>query len=128
MKRTWQGKVLGFLKFMITQQRLPISAVSMTINGQWQQLVRSGDGYWQPTSYNSNDPQVLCVQCARGGCFWKQPLRHRMPVSHPVSERDKNVTTAHPYAWVWACPLPRVSRARLVTDRDKAQSSARYMS
>ena len=53
-----QGKTLGFLKFMITQQRVPISAVSMTINGKWQSLVRSGDGFWQPTQYDSNNPQV----------------------------------------------------------------------
>ena len=50
--------MLGFLKFMITQQRVPISAVSMTINGQWQRLSRSGDGFWQPTQYDSNNPQA----------------------------------------------------------------------
>ncbi len=57
--------MLGFLKFMITQQRLPISAVSMTVNGKWQQLVRSGDGFWQPTSYDSNNPQVCRAQRTR---------------------------------------------------------------
>lgn len=45
---TAQGKPLGYLKFMITQQRIPISAVSLQINGKWRQLKRSGDNYWQP--------------------------------------------------------------------------------
>ena len=46
---------------MITQQRVPISAVSMTINGQWQRLSRSGDGFWQPTQYDSNNPQARAM-------------------------------------------------------------------
>ena len=47
---------------MITQQRVPISAVSMTINGQWQSLKRSGDGFWQATQYDVNNPQVRAVR------------------------------------------------------------------
>ncbi len=49
---------------MITQQRIPISAVSMTINGRWQQLKRSGDGFWQPTQYDENNPQARAIRQA----------------------------------------------------------------
>ncbi len=59
--RPTQGKVLGYLKFMITQQRVPVSAVSMTINGRWQSLKRSGDGYWQATQYDVNNPQARAI-------------------------------------------------------------------
>lgn len=45
-----QGKPLGYLKFMITQQRIPISAVSLRIEGKWNPLKRSGDNFWQPAS------------------------------------------------------------------------------
>lgn len=33
---------------MITQQRIPISAVSLRIKGKWKPLKRSGDNFWQP--------------------------------------------------------------------------------
>ena len=65
-----QGNPLGFLKFMITQQRIPIAAVSMRIAGVWHQMERSGDNYWQPvTGFPSSvvRPSRLATAAADAG-------------------------------------------------------------
>lgn len=66
----FKGKPLGYLKFMITQQRIPISAVSLRINGNWKKLKRSGDNFWQPaflyTVQDPNKTMAVKISCADG--------------------------------------------------------------
>lgn len=46
---------LKHVKFMVSGSRVPPTAVSVKLQGQWRQLCRSGDNYWQICEWFSSD-------------------------------------------------------------------------
>lgn len=66
------GEPLGYLKVLLASTRIPISGMEYYVDGKWQTMGRSGDGFWQPgkgvsySTLNPNNALPLKIFCTDG--------------------------------------------------------------